>query len=83
MKKCTGNFVTAFILILAFAATVIITSCEGSDARKAIDDTVKELSGAELVEKGEKIKQQIRDLTAEDIERIQKDIEKGVYGEEE
>ena len=82
MRKLTGKFFTVLALILAFAVAVITTSCEGSDTKKAIDDTVKDLSGAEIVEKGEKIKQQIRDLNAEDIERIQKDIEKGVYGEE-
>jgi len=74
---------TVFILILSFMGAAFLSGCEGSDARKQIDDTVKKVSGAELVEKGEKIKQQIRDLSAQDIDRIQKDIEKGVYGEEE
>jgi len=83
MRRLARKFFTVLALILAFAVAVITASCEGSDAKKAIDDTVKDLSGAEIVEKGEKIKQQIRDLNAEDIERIQKDIEKGVYGEEE
>jgi hypothetical protein len=82
MRKFARKLCTVSFLILAFAVAVITASCEGSDAKKAIDDTVKDLSGAEIVEKGEKIKQQVEDLTAEDIERIQKDIEKGVYGED-
>ena len=83
MKEYTRNFAAACIVILAFAAAVIISSCEGSDARKVINDTVEEVSGTGLIEKGEKIKQEIRDLNAQDIERIQKDIEKGVYNENE
>jgi hypothetical protein len=43
---------------------------------------VRELSGAELIDKGERLKQQIRDLNAKDIERIQEDISKGIYGQE-
>ncbi len=82
MRRFTRKLCTVSVLILAFAVAVITSSCEGSDAKKAIDDTVKDLSGAKIVEKGEKIKQQIRDLNAEDIERIQKDIEGGVYSEE-
>ena len=76
-------FFTAFILILAIAAAFTVTSCEGSDARKVVDDTVEEVSGAKLIKKGEEIKQEIRDLNAQEIDRIQKDIEKGVYCEEE
>ena len=83
MQKYIRRFSAVLIMILAFAAAVIITSCEGSDARKAIDDTVEEASGGGLIKKGEKIKQEIRDLNAQEIERIQKDIEKGVYSEEE
>ena len=83
MKKRLRHAGIVFILILTFIGAAVLGGCEGSDARKQIDDTVKKASGAELVEKGEKMKQQIRDLTAEDIERIQKDIEKGVYGEKE
>ena len=82
MRKYAGKLFIVSALILAFAVAVITASCEGSDAKKAIDDTVKDLSGAKTVEQGEKIKQQINDLTAKDIERIQKDIEKGVYGED-
>ena len=83
MMKRLRHAGTVFILILTFIGAAVLSGCEGSDARKQIDDTVKKVSGAELVEKGEKMKQQIRDLSAQDIDRIQKDIEKGVYGEEE
>jgi len=47
-----------------------------------VEETVKELSGAGLVDKGEKLKQQIRDLNAEDVRRIQEDLSRGVYEEE-
>ena len=83
MKKRVWNLVSAIILIVAFTALTTLTGCEGSEARKAIDDTVEEVSGGKLIKKGEDIKRQIEDLNAQDIERIQKDIEKGVYGEEE
>jgi hypothetical protein len=83
MKKWGKNFSIMFILILSFMIAAFLFSCEGSEVRKAIDDTVEEVSGGELIKKGEALKQQIRDLNANDIERIQKDIEKGVYGQEE
>ncbi|MBN2298369.1 MAG: hypothetical protein JXM72_07235 [Deltaproteobacteria bacterium] len=82
MKKWARNLVSTIILVMAFTAATALTGCEGSEARKAIDDTVEEVSGAKLVEKGENIKKKIQDLNAQDIERIQKDIEKGVYSEE-
>ena len=46
-----------------------------------MEETVHELSGAGIVEKGENLKQQIRDLNAEDVQRIQQDLSRGVYGE--
>ncbi len=73
----------AIVLIVSFFAAAVLSGCEGSEAKKAVEDTVKEVTGAGLVEKGEKIKKQIQDLNAQDIERIQKDIEAGVYGKEE
>ena len=82
MKKRVWNTVLTIILVMAFIAAAVVTGCEGSEARKAIDETVEEVSGAKIIEKGENIKKQIQDLNAQDIERIQKDIEKGVYSEE-
>ncbi|HHO76867.1 MAG TPA: hypothetical protein ENN05_10630 [Deltaproteobacteria bacterium] len=82
MKKCAGNLFAAIVLALALLASTALTGCEGSDARKSIDDAVEEVSGAKIINKGENIKKQIQDLNAQDIERIQKDIEKGVYSEE-
>jgi outer membrane murein-binding lipoprotein Lpp len=67
---------------LVLAACLLLGGCEGSDARDAVDETVKELSGAGIVEKGQEIEQRVRELNARDIERIQEDISRGVYGEE-
>jgi hypothetical protein len=83
MRKWGKNFSILFILILSFMTAAFLFSCEGSEVREAIDNTVEEVTGGKLIKKGEALKQQIRDLNAKDIERIQKEIEKGVYGQEE
>jgi predicted SpoU family rRNA methylase len=80
--KATKRLTTkALFTALFLAAALILTGCEGSEAKKEVEETVHELSGAGIVEKGENLKQQIRDLNAEDVQRIQQDLSRGVYGE--
>jgi predicted SpoU family rRNA methylase len=76
--KATKRLTTKALFL---AAALILTGCEGSEAKKEVEETVHELSGAGIVEKGENLKQQIRDLNAEDVQRIQQDLSRGVYGE--
>lgn len=74
----------AMIVLIVFllGALPLLGGCEGSDAEKAAQETVNELSGKNLIDKGEKIKQQIKDLSDKDIERIQQDIRNGTFGQE-
>lgn len=78
IKKITA----VIIVFLGFTSLAILTGCEGSDADNAAKETVEELSGKNIVDKGEKIKQQIDKLSADEIEKVQQNIKTGTYGEE-
>lgn len=81
--KTTGKLsTTGFITVFSLAGALIFTGCEGSETKRAAEETVKELSGAELIDKGERLKGQIKDLNAEDVRRIQEDLSRGVYRDE-
>ncbi len=82
MKTTRRLSITELFAAFSLAGALIFTGCEGSEAKREVEETVKELSGAGLVDKGEKLKQQIKDLNAEDVRRIQEDLSRGVYGEE-
>ncbi len=82
MKEEMRLSMPAFLSVFFLACALIFTGCEGGEAKREVEETVNELSGAGLVDKGEKLKQQIRDLNAEDVRRIQEDLSRGVYGEE-
>jgi len=82
MKATGKHSITGLLTVFFLAGALIFTGCEGSEAKREVEETVKELSGAGLVDKGEKLKQQIRDLNAEDVRRIQEDLSRGVYEEE-
>ncbi|HPX51348.1 MAG: hypothetical protein GXY28_07780 [Bacteriovoracaceae bacterium] len=82
MKRTGKRIAAAFIVSLSIAGSALLAGCDGSEAAREAEETVRELSGAELIDKGERLKQQIRDLNAKDIERIQEDISKGIYGQE-
>ena len=78
-----GRWISTLSLpALALVACLLFGGCEGSDTREALDETVKELSGAGIVEKGQEIEQRVRTLNDRDIERIQEGLSRGVYGEE-
>lgn len=82
MKQAVGRISAVVLVMLGFVSSPVLTGCDGSEMRESVDETVRELSGAELLNKGEKLKQQIRDLNAQDVEKIQEDISRGVYGQE-
>ncbi len=82
MKFVIKRFSAFAIIFFALAASHVLTGCDGSDANKAAKETVEELSGKNIVDKGEKIKQQIDTLSAEQIEKVQQDINNGTYSRE-
>ncbi len=81
MKSFIRNLPALTLLLLVCAAPTF-AGCEGSDADKAAKEAVEELSGKNIVEKGEKIKQQIDAYSTEQIEKIQQDIYKGTYSKD-
>lgn len=78
----TSLVLVVFIISLSLAVVGTFSGCNGSDADKAARETVEEITGKNLVEKGEKIKQQINELSEKEIENVQQDILKGTYGQE-
>lgn len=82
MKATRRLSITHLLAAFFLAGALIFTGCEGSEAKRGAEETVNELSGAGLVDKGGKLKQQIKDLNAEDVRRIQEDLSRGVYGQE-
>lgn len=81
MKHVIKSAASFALIFFALTASHILTGCEGSDANKAAKETVEELSGKNIRDKGEKIKQQINAISADQIEKIQQDINKGTYQE--
>ncbi len=52
-------------VILTCLFALALCGCEGGDARKSVTDTVKDLAGKQVIEKGDRMKQ--------DIDRAMKD----------
>ena len=81
MKAMVKKSLAPLIVTLSFVACTL-AGCSGSDADKAARETSAEITGKNMVEKGEKIKQQINRISESEIEKIQQDIRRGTYGEE-
>lgn len=75
-------------LLLMFSATVLLTSlclstgCGGSDPGDKARETVEELSGKNIVDKGEKLKKQINDLSDQQAREVQRNFEEGTEDQE-
>ncbi|MGC9323481.1 MAG: hypothetical protein ACP5G0_01915 [Desulfomonilia bacterium] len=68
-KMCTG-----IVVILSVVCIVLMGGCEGSEAKKAITDTVREVVGGELLQKGEEAKKQINDVYDQMNEKIRQEF---------
>jgi len=82
MRYQIKRFCLSLLSAVFFIGSVICSGCEGGDTHKAVDDTVREVSGGKMIDKGKSLEEQVHKLNAQEIERIQKDIEKGTYGED-
>ena len=65
----TCKHLTLVFVLFAFLA---ISSCEGTDTREKVDDTVKELAGKKDLDRMEKMKKTIHKAQQQDQERFKK-----------
>ena len=72
MKDLFGKTFPYMFLVLACICALIFPGCEGSDAKRAITDTVNKVMGGEAVKKGEEIKRNIDQAMNEEARRLLK-----------
>jgi hypothetical protein len=51
---------------------LLLLGCEGSDASKAVTDTVKTVSGGELAKKGQEVEKRVNESMKEEAKRLLK-----------
>jgi hypothetical protein len=78
MKRVMEKLISLSIICL-FSLTIILinTGCEGTESRKAIDDTVKSAAGMDAVKKKEYVVKKLDESYKKEAERA----EKGLDGE--
>ena len=59
-------------LLFVLLTGLVVAGCEGTDSREKVDDTVKELSGQESLERMEQMKKDIDDITKKQADRLKK-----------
>jgi hypothetical protein len=72
MKDLFGKSFPYMIVALACICALIFAGCEGSEAKKAITDTVNKVMGGEAVKKGEEMKKNIDQAMKEEARRLLK-----------
>ena len=69
------------LCIFLFAMILVNTGCEGSESRKAIDDTVNSAAGMDAVKKGEEIKKKLNQFSKNEAEKARKGMEEDGTGD--
>ncbi len=59
-----------------------LTGCGKSEQGNAVKETVEELSGKNIIDKGERLKKQINDLGDQQVKDVQKRFDQGSEGQE-
>jgi hypothetical protein len=72
MKDLFRKTFPFMIVVLACICALIFAGCEGSDAKKAITDTVNKAMGGEAVKKGEEMKKNLDQAMNEEARRLLK-----------
>jgi hypothetical protein len=72
MKALFGKTFSSMIVAFACICALIFAGCEGSEAKKAITDTVNKVMGGEAVKKGEEMKKNIDQAINEEARRLLK-----------
>jgi hypothetical protein len=70
----------SLVCLFLFGTILVNTGCEGTESRKAIDDTVKTAAGMDAVKKKEKIKKQLDQFSKNEADKIRKGMEEDGTG---
>jgi hypothetical protein len=64
--------VQVILVITACIFMLVLPACEGSDAKKSVTDTVKDMVGQKTIERGERMKRDIDQAMEEEARRLLK-----------
>jgi hypothetical protein len=70
----------SLLCIFLFAMILVNIGCEGTESRKAIDDTVNTAVGMDAVKKKEKIQKQLDQFSKNEAEKVRKGVEEDSTG---
>jgi hypothetical protein len=59
-------------LFLVILTGLVLVGCEGTDSRKMVDDTVRELSGQKNTERMQQMKKDIGNINKNQADRLKK-----------
>lgn len=76
MSRAVKTFVGLGMIFLVMTFPLLV-GCNGSDSRKKVDDTVKELAGKKQVDQMKKMKKDIGDISKQQMKRLD-DLKKSV-----
>ncbi len=68
----------AVLLSLAGTGTFVISGCEGTGTREAVDETVEEVTGYKTYKQGEELKKkanEIKEIQAKRLKELENDSE--------
>jgi hypothetical protein len=76
MKTSPGKLIfLSIICIFSLMMILVNTGCEGTESRKAIDDTVESAAGMDAVKKKEVIEKKLDESYKKEVERAQKGLD--------
>jgi hypothetical protein len=81
MKPHLKKMVSLLLICIFLLAIILVnTGCEGTESRKAIDDTVNSAAGMDAVEKKEQVKKQLNQIYKNEAEKARKGMEEDGTG---
>jgi len=81
MKPHLEKMVSLLLICIFLLAIILVnTGCEGTESRKAIDDTVNSAAGMDAVKKKEQVKKQLNQIYKNEAEKARKGMEEDNTG---
>lgn len=77
MTKQVRTCIAMMITAVALSSLLLISGCEGSEARKEVTQTVEQAVGAGTAKKSREVKQDVNQIMQQEMERAKKDIDAG------
>jgi hypothetical protein len=70
MRKLFRQSFSCILVIFACICALAFAGCEGSDAKKAVTDTVNKLMGGDVIKKEEELKKKVDQAMKEEARRL-------------